>query len=144
MRVLIVDSRAVQTFEQFSVKITFIQKDEKAQLKKVCKSLIQLPPSRHQHPCAGRASRLYRIYSSNKTDTLRKTASMAMNVTYPKKAREFTGKVIVGFVVEKDGSIRNENIKIKQGVHDDLLDKVAIRLVKSMPKWTPAFLGISL
>jgi periplasmic protein TonB len=66
-----------------------------------------------------------------------------MNITYPKKAREFTGKVIVGFVVEKDGSIRNENIKIEQGIHD-LLDKVAIRLVKSMPKWTPAYLGVSL
>ena len=44
------------------------------------------------------------------------------------------GRVIVGFIVEKDGSV--SNAKIIRGV-DSALDKEAIRIVMSMPKWTP-------
>lgn len=46
----------------------------------------------------------------------------------------YQGRIIVGFVVEKDGSV--SNAKIIHG-NDSALDKEAIRIVMSMPKWTP-------
>lgn len=44
------------------------------------------------------------------------------------------GKVIVQFVVDRDGTISNP--KVVRGV-DPYLDKEAIRVISSMPKWTP-------
>lgn len=59
------------------------------------------------------------------------------NVQYPENARNMNiqGTVVVKFVVEKDGSISQP--KIESSVHE-MLDEEALRLVKSMPKWTPA------
>lgn len=45
-----------------------------------------------------------------------------------------SGKVYIQFVIEKDGSITD--VKVARGV-DSSLDKEAVRVVKSMPKWTP-------
>lgn len=42
------------------------------------------------------------------------------------------GAVVLGFIVEKDGSIRD--LKILENCNE-VLDKEAYRLVKSMPKW---------
>ncbi|NLJ81923.1 MAG: energy transducer TonB [Bacteroidales bacterium] len=59
------------------------------------------------------------------------------NINYPTEAKEknISGRVFVGFVVEKDGSITNVNIRVGR---DPLLDAEALRVVKSMPKWKPA------
>lgn len=59
------------------------------------------------------------------------------NIQYPEDAAEeyITGSVIVSFVVEKDGSL--SNFKIVKG-RTESLNKEAIRVVSSMPKWTPA------
>jgi uncharacterized protein len=47
------------------------------------------------------------------------------------------GTVYVNFIVERDGSITN--VKVAKGVPGAPgLDKEAVRLVSSMPKWTPA------
>lgn len=56
------------------------------------------------------------------------------NVNYPIVAYEngVQGRVIVSFVVEKDGSLGD--IKVVKSV-DPSLDKEAVRVVKSMPKW---------
>lgn len=61
---------------------------------------------------------------------------LSKSVKYPQEAMEdnVQGRVIVGFIVEKDGSV--SNAKIIRGV-DSALDKEAIRIVMSMPKWTP-------
>jgi len=48
------------------------------------------------------------------------------------------GKVYVQFTVAKDGSI--EEAKVLRSVSDGL-DKEAMRLVKSMPKWSPGKMG---
>ena len=48
--------------------------------------------------------------------------------------KKIQGRVIVSFVVERDGSI--SNIKIVKSVHR-LLDEEAIRVTKKMPKWVP-------
>jgi len=58
------------------------------------------------------------------------------NIHYPTVAAEngVQGRVVVGFVVEKDGSVTDVNIMKGQ---DPSLDKEAMRVVKSMPKWIP-------
>lgn len=61
---------------------------------------------------------------------------LAQNIKYPQLAREngITGRVYVTFVVERDGSIANPKVlrDIGGGCGAE-----AIRVVKSMPKWTP-------
>ena len=58
------------------------------------------------------------------------------NVHYPTIALEndVQGRVVVGFVVEKDGSITDVRVIKSQ---DRALDHEAVRVVKSMPRWTP-------
>lgn len=64
-------------------------------------------------------------------------AYISENLKYPQAARDngIEGVVCVLFTVKTDGSIGN--IKIKRMVDPDL-EGEAIRLVKGMPKWTPA------
>ncbi len=61
---------------------------------------------------------------------------LATSVKYPTIAQEngIQGKVFVSFVVDTNGGI--SNVKVTRGV-DPSLDKEAIRVVKSMPKWIP-------
>jgi protein TonB len=61
---------------------------------------------------------------------------LSQNIKYPLVAIEngIVGKVTVGFVVNKDGSI--SDAKILRGV-DPALDKEALRVVYSLPKWRP-------
>jgi len=56
------------------------------------------------------------------------------NLRYPKTNGSFEGRIFVGFVVEKDGSLTN--FKIIRSVAP-ILDEEALRVVKSMPKWIP-------
>ena len=58
------------------------------------------------------------------------------NMKYPMLAQEqgLEGRVIVQFIVERDGSTSNFNIM--RGVHA-LLDAEAIRVLAGMEKWTP-------
>lgn len=61
---------------------------------------------------------------------------LGSNIKYPTISQETgsQGKVIVQFVVDKDGTISNP--AVVRGV-DPHLDKEAIRVISSMPKWTP-------
>lgn len=58
------------------------------------------------------------------------------NIKYPEQAVKegIQGRVTVRFIVEKDGSI--SDVKPVLSVYP-LLNKEAVRVVKSMPKWTP-------
>lgn len=58
------------------------------------------------------------------------------NIKYPVIAQEngIQGRVICNFVVERDGSI--SDVQVVRG-QDPSLDKEAIRVIKTMPKWTP-------
>jgi TonB family protein len=56
------------------------------------------------------------------------------NLVYPSDGG-VQGRVIVGFVVEKDGSITN--VDIVRSVHR-ALDEAAINVINKMPKWIPA------
>ena len=61
---------------------------------------------------------------------------LSENIHYPSIAIEnnIQGQVVCQFLVNKDGSI--EDISVVRGV-DRSLDKEAIRVIQSMPKWTP-------
>ena len=61
---------------------------------------------------------------------------ISKNIQYPKEAEDanLQGRVIVSFVVEKDGSV--SNAKVVRPI-DPLLDAEALRVVNSMPKWIP-------
>ena len=61
---------------------------------------------------------------------------LSSNVKYPAVAEEngVQGRVIVRFVVGKDGSISNTSISRSV---DPSLDKEALRVVKAMPRWIP-------
>ncbi len=59
------------------------------------------------------------------------------NVKYPVIAQEngIQGRAICQFVVNRDGSI--VDVVVVRSAGDASLDKEAIRLIKTMPKWTP-------
>ena len=59
---------------------------------------------------------------------------------YPKEAQEksIEGQVLVGFAVNKDGSIFD--VKIKKSSGNDLLDEEAMRVIKNLPNWKPGMI----
>lgn len=61
------------------------------------------------------------------------------NIKYPSVCSDagIQGRVIVSFVVNKDGSI--EQVEVLSGVHERL-DAEAVRVVKMMPSWTPGMM----
>lgn len=65
---------------------------------------------------------------------------LSMNVKYPAEAEknDVQGRVIVTFVVEKDGEV--SNAKVVKSVNP-ALDAEALRVINAMPKWTPGMQG---
>ena len=61
---------------------------------------------------------------------------LATSVKYPVIAQEngIQGRVFVAFVVDKNGNVTNVRVARP---FDPNLDKEAVRVVQSMPKWTP-------
>ena len=62
------------------------------------------------------------------------------NISYPTIAVDnlIQGKVTCSFVVGKDGSI--QDVRVERSV-DGSLDKEAVRVIKSMPRWIPGRQG---
>ena len=62
------------------------------------------------------------------------------NISYPAIAvdMKIQGKVSCSFVVGKDGSI--QDVRVERSV-DGSLDKEAVRVIKSMPRWIPGRQG---
>jgi len=65
-----------------------------------------------------------------------RTKFLKKNIIYPEREKSYDiqGQVVVGFVVEKDGTFTNINIikSVSPGI-----DEEAIRVVKIMPPWNP-------
>lgn len=61
---------------------------------------------------------------------------LTKNLHYPDRAKQqrIQGKVVVQFIVNKDGSVAD--IKLAQSV-DPMLDDEALRVMRMMPKWKP-------
>ena len=64
------------------------------------------------------------------------TAWVSKNIVYPEIAKEngISGRVMLQFTVERDGSVTNV---VVLGGNDSSLDREAVRVVQSSPKWTP-------
>lgn len=64
------------------------------------------------------------------------SAWVAKHLEYPEIAKEngVQGRVTLQFTVDKDGSIKD--VRVLRGVESSL-DKEAVRVVSSSPKWTP-------
>ena len=67
-------------------------------------------------------------------------AYLGNNVKYPSAAveRGSQGKVVVSFVVERDGSI--SQARVVRAVDQDL-DREALRVILAMPRWKPGSMG---
>lgn len=63
---------------------------------------------------------------------------VASKMVYPAAAKEkhLQGTAYVQFIVEKDGQV--SNVQVIRGTHE-LLNEEAVRVVRSMPKWEPAW-----
>ena len=61
---------------------------------------------------------------------------VSKNVVYPKEAQEkgISGRVFVGFIVEKDGSV--SDVKVLRGIGGGC-DEEAVRVISGLPKWRP-------
>lgn len=64
------------------------------------------------------------------------TKYISSSMIYPEVAKEngIQGKVIVGFTVNTDGSL--SDVHVTRNV-DPSLDREAVRIVESMPRWIP-------
>ena len=58
------------------------------------------------------------------------------NLKYPDKTKDrgVQGRLVIGFIVEKDGSLTD--VKVLRAV-DIAIDAEVLRVVKGMPKWIP-------
>ncbi len=67
-------------------------------------------------------------------------AFIASHMRYPTKAIQegIAGRVVVRFVVEKDGSLTDITVMRSPA---PVLSKEAVRIVRSMPRWQPAMQG---
>ena len=63
---------------------------------------------------------------------------LRFNTHYPKQAyrKGIQGRVVCQFVVKKDGKI--SNVKVVRSAGNKSLDREAVRVIRSMPKWKPA------
>ena len=63
------------------------------------------------------------------------------SMKYPVQAQEAKkeGMAAVSFVIDKDGNVKD--VEIQESAGDTALDTEAIRVVKSMPQWTPGTVG---
>ncbi|MGE6220594.1 carboxypeptidase-like regulatory domain-containing protein [Nubsella zeaxanthinifaciens] len=64
---------------------------------------------------------------------------LRQNLSYPKEQKEWQGSIYVTFVVDTLGKIRNECI-YKPYFKGEIspIEKVALKLIKETPSWTPA------
>lgn len=66
---------------------------------------------------------------------------LAENIKYPRISRDNNsqGRTFVRFIVDKNGYIQNVTVLRSSG--DKYLDDEAVRVVSSMPRWTPGRIG---
>lgn len=118
-------------------KIALVSVDEKKPLPPA--PVIQAPPQEEEQE-----EQIFEFVESNPVPPGGSQEALlkwiARNLQYPEIAAEngVQGKVIVQFVVEKDGSISKATVV--RGV-DASLDKEALRVVNKMDKWQPGKQG---
>lgn len=134
----------------YSGKITGVHVDEKVyqpqaydKVYDVVEVMPEFPPCTYEIA----KERVIQTAEGPKTEYYKKTIEntgganglwlfLSNNVRYPAIAEEngIQGRVICTFIVERDGSITD--VKVARSADPDL-DKEAVRLLRSMPKWIP-------
>lgn len=63
---------------------------------------------------------------------------LSYNLNYPKDARKskIKGQVLVEFMVENDGTINADSVRVIKGIHESL-DNEAKRVIGLSPRWIP-------
>ena len=65
---------------------------------------------------------------------------LSENMRYPQSCYEAAdGRVILQFIIDADGSVRN--VEVKQSLDKDYYDNELVRVVMEMPRWTPGRLN---
>ncbi len=139
------DGYAVRSF--MSVPITFQLADEEKEIAAMPQDIAGLsttkgipvqPKPEPQSAFKPDENHIYYSVQQRAAPTFDLALYLNKNLKYPKEAvdNDVYGKVVVQFVVEKDGSIGD--VKILRGKElGHGLPGEAIRVVKSMPKWKP-------
>ncbi len=67
------------------------------------------------------------------------TRAIQNNIRYPNAAMRsgIEGTVVVSFIVDRDGSVPKDCVKVVTSAHP-FLDNESVRAVRLSPKWTPA------
>lgn len=93
-----------------------------------------------QQQTSSRDDKVYDVVEQMPQFSGNMSAWLAQHVKYPVVAEEngIQGRVVVSCVIDKDGSVTE--VKVVRSV-DPSLDKEALRVVKSMPKWEPGRQG---
>lgn len=106
----------------------------------VVRDLAALPVSKNQVESTAKIDEnaIYRTVQKKPEPTFNISQFIAKNLKYPEEARQndIRGKVVVQFVVERDGSL--SDIRLVRGKElGHGIPGEAIRVVKNMPKWKP-------
>lgn len=128
LRWMITSGSRKKSIEKKGTKETYRKEEEKPLLKKEEPAKTKIKTSLPDQPAS---------FPGGKEE-LRKY--LGKNIKYPTIAQEngATGRVLVQFTVTCEGAIKD--VKVERSV-DPYLDKEAMRVVYSMPKWEPAVLN---
>ncbi len=124
-----------------SISTASIQAQEKLEEKEVLVKEVMKEPTQKVKPTVPDSNQIYGIVAVPATYPEGDSAlleDMAENFEYPEEAREkkVESRLILSFVVEKDGSI--SNIEVTRGLGAGL-DEAAIAAAKKLKTFTPAY-----
>ena len=100
---------------------------------------MSLPSSNEEDSISGRefVGKVYDVVEEQPSFPGGQTALMSWiseNFHYPSTCESISGRMVISFIVEPDGSLTHFQVERQL---DPELDEEAVRLVKAMPKWIP-------
>ena len=140
---LVKEENQVKQMDQLDAKVAVGTKDEEGvkdrNIEAVRSDIAVAPPPPPPAPKPEVSNKVFDVVEEMPSFPGGQGALMSFlnsNIKYPVVAQEngVQGRVIVGFVVERDGSITD--VKVMRSV-DPSLDREAQRVVRAMPRWKP-------
>lgn len=133
-------NQPVRSYFTLPISFSLPQEPRLAELKSTVPDLNGASPE-NQAEKAGKIDEntIYRAVQTKPEPTFNTSRFLAKNLEYPEEARqnEIWGKVVVQFVVERDGSL--SDIRVLRGKElGHGIPQEAIRVISIMPKWKPA------
>lgn len=131
-------NQPVRSYFTLPISFSLPQEPRLADLKLTVPDLNEASPEKQQEIDE---NYIYKVVQVMPKPTFNEADFFIKNLIYPEQAREnkVQGRVYVQFVVEKDGSITD--VKVIRGRElGNGIPEEAVRVVKAMPKWTPAMM----